>query len=76
MPYTQTDKGLEVANVQYKKLPSGNIEITSADGTKKVLPKAGVSDSGNTLLVVLGTVLSSLGAGFMWMKKQYLVMKE
>lgn len=42
VPYTQTDKGLEVANVQYKKLPSGNIEITSADGTKKVLPKAGV----------------------------------
>lgn len=76
VPYTQTDKGLEVANVQYKKLPSGNIEITSADGTKKVLPKTGVSNKGNVLLVALGTVLSSLSAGFMWMKKKYLVMKE
>jgi len=76
VPYTQTDKGLEVANVQYKKLPSGNIEITSADGTKKVLPKTGVSNKGNALLVALGTVLSSLSAGFMWMKKKYLVMKE
>ena len=76
VPYTQTDKGLEVANVQYKKLPSGNIEITSADGTKKVLPKTGVSNKGNVLLVALGTVLSSFSAGFMWMKKKYLVMKE
>ena len=76
VPYTQTDKGLEVANVQYKKLPSGNIEITSVDGTKKVLPKTGVSNKGNALLVALGTVLSSLSAGFMWMKKKYLVMKE
>ena len=76
VPYIQTDKGLEVANVQYKKLPSGNIEITSVDGTKKVLPKTGVSNKGNALLVALGTVLSSLSAGFMWMKKKYLVMKE
>lgn len=76
VPYTQTDKGLEVANVTYKQLPSGNIEVTSVDGTKKVLPKTGVSNKSNVLLVALGTMLSSLSVGLMWVKNKYIAMKE
>ncbi|MEW4403880.1 LPXTG cell wall anchor domain-containing protein [Enterococcus sp. AN402] len=59
-PLVQNEQGELVKDVAIpvKKLPSGNIEVKTADGQTKVLPKTGEEE--HTALSVLGLILFSI----------------
>ena len=68
VPLIQDEQGnlVEDPSIPVKKLPSGNIEVKTADGKTKVLPKTG--EEVKVALSVLGTIITSI-AGFFGYKK-------
>lgn len=69
IPLIQDSEGnlVKDLSIPVKKLPSGNIEIKTADGKTKVLPKTG--EEIHVALSVLGGVLTSI-AGFVGYKRK------
>ncbi len=68
VPLVQDAQGnlVEDQSIPVKKLPSGNIEVKTADGKTKVLPKTG--EEVQAALSILGVFLTSV-AGFFGYKK-------
>ena len=69
VPLVQDAQGnlVEDLSIPVKKLPSGNIEVKTADGKTKVLPKTG--EEVQAALSILGVLLTSV-AGFFGYKKK------
>lgn len=69
IPLIQDSEGnlVKDLSIPVKKLPSGNIEVKTADGKTKVLPKTG--EEIHVVLSVLGGVLTSI-AGFVGYKRK------
>ncbi|OTN93636.1 LPXTG cell wall anchor domain-containing protein [Enterococcus faecium] len=69
VPLVQDERGnlVEDQSIPVKKLPSGNIEVKTADGKTKVLPKTG--EEVQAALSILGVFLTSV-AGFFGYKKR------
>lgn len=69
VPLVQDTQGnlVEDPSIPVKKLPSGNIEVKTADGKMKVLPKTG--EEVQAALSLLGVLLTSV-AGFFGYKKK------
>ncbi|BDQ46966.1 cell wall surface anchor protein [Enterococcus faecalis] len=69
IPLVQDSEGnlVKDLSIPVKKLPSGNIEVKTADGKTKVLPKTG--EEIHVVLSVLGGVLTSI-AGFVGYKRK------
>ena len=72
VPLVQDAQGnlVEDQSIPVKKLPSGNIEVKTADGKTKVLPKTG--DEMSVFLSAAGGILS-LVSGFVFFKKRQLM---
>lgn len=70
VPLVQDAQGnlVEDPSIPVKKLPSGNIEVKTADGKMKVLPKTG--EEVKVALSVLGTILTSI-AGFFLARRNF-----
>ncbi|WP_368264620.1 LPXTG cell wall anchor domain-containing protein [Enterococcus innesii] len=70
VPLVQDAQGnlVEDPSIPVKKLPSGNIEVKTADGKTKVLPKTG--EEVKVALSVLGTILTSI-AGFFLARRDF-----
>ncbi|MCO5478372.1 LPXTG cell wall anchor domain-containing protein [Enterococcus gallinarum] len=70
VPLVQDTQGnlVEDPSIPVKKLPSGNIEVKTADGKTKVLPKTG--EEVQAALSLLGALLTSV-VGFFGYKKKY-----
>ncbi|WP_086339014.1 LPXTG cell wall anchor domain-containing protein [Enterococcus sp. 5B3_DIV0040] len=68
VPLVQDSQGnlIEDVSIPVKKLPSGNIEVKTADGKTKVLPKTG--EEIHAALSILGVIMTSI-AGFFGYKK-------
>lgn len=75
VPLVQDEQGnlVEDQSIPVKKLPSGNIEVKTADGKTKVLPKTG--EEVKAALSVLGTILTSV-AGFFGYKRNKKIMND
>ncbi|EPM6850149.1 LPXTG cell wall anchor domain-containing protein [Enterococcus hirae] len=69
VPLIQDAQGnlVEDPSIPVKKLPSGNIEVKTADGKTKVLPKTG--EEIHAVFSVLGMILTSI-AGFFGYKRK------
>ncbi|HAP4164493.1 TPA: LPXTG cell wall anchor domain-containing protein [Enterococcus faecalis] len=69
VPLVQDSQGnlVEDQSIPVKKLPSGNIEVKTADGKTKVLPKTG--EEIHAALSILGVIVTSI-AGFFGFKRK------
>ncbi|OTO05119.1 LPXTG cell wall anchor domain-containing protein [Enterococcus sp. 5B3_DIV0040] len=69
VPLVQDSQGnlVEDQSIPVKKLPSGNIEVKTADGKTKVLPKTG--EEIHAALSILGVIVTSI-AGFFGYKRK------
>ncbi|OTO03229.1 LPXTG cell wall anchor domain-containing protein [Enterococcus sp. 5B3_DIV0040] len=70
VPLVQDSQGnlIEDVSIPVKKLPSGNIEVKTADGKTKVLPKTG--EEVQVALSILGVILTSI-AGFFLARRDF-----
>ena len=70
VPLVQDTQGnlVEDPSIPVKKLPSGNIEVKTADGKTKVLPKTG--EEVKVTLSILGTIITSI-AGFSFARRDF-----
>ena len=68
VPLVKNDQGelVKDGSIPVKKLPSGNIEVKTADGQTKVLPKTGEEE--HTALSVLGLIFVSIASFFGYKK--------
>lgn len=71
IPLVQDNQGnlVEDLSIPVKKLPSGNIEIKTADGKTKVLPKTG--EQFQIGLSILGSLLTAVTGSVFYCKKQW-----
>lgn len=71
VPLVQDVQGnlVEDPSIPVKKLPSGNIEVKTADGKTKVLPKTG--EEVQAALSLLGVLLTSVAGFFGYKKKKH-----
>ena len=68
VPLVKNDQGelVKDGSIPVKKLPSGNIEVKTTDGQRKVLPKTG--EETRTVLSVLGLIFVSIASFFGYKK--------
>lgn len=67
IPLTQTSQGVQPMAGAYKKLPSGNVSVKTADGKEKVLPYTG--EEMNLLVSAAGSILAMV-SGLVFYKKR------
>ncbi|OTN86632.1 LPXTG cell wall anchor domain-containing protein [Enterococcus faecium] len=70
VPLVQNDQGelVKDLSIPVKKLPSGNIEVKTADGQTKVLPKTG--ENAQAVLSILGVLITSIASLFGYKRNQ------
>ncbi|EOW1884944.1 LPXTG cell wall anchor domain-containing protein [Enterococcus hirae] len=70
VPLVQNEQGelVKDPSIEVKKLPSGNIEVKTADGQTKVLPKTG--EKLQIGLPIFGSIITAISSYLIYLKKQ------